>query len=138
MATDAYMGKDGFVSLLGDTEAGTFIDTWSLSMGIGTAEVTSYGDNSKAFVSTIREWSVSLTGTMDRSDTHQDPLFDNFDSTTQTSVSIRLFAGSSTERWVGTTLPTGLTINSAVGDKVGWTAELQGSSNLSYWTSATA
>ena len=137
MATDAYMGKDGFVSLLGDTEAATFLDSWSLTQGIGTAEITSYGDNSKAFAHTIREWSVSITGTMDRSDTHQDPLFDNFDTTSQSSVSLRLFIGSSTERWVGTALPTGLTINSAVADKVSFTAELQGSSNLSYWTTAT-
>lgn len=137
MATDAYMGKDGFVSLLGDTESAGFIDSWSLSPSIGVAEITAYGDNSKAFAHTIREYTLSITGTVDRSDTHQDPLFDNFDTTSQAAVSFRLFAGSSTERWVGTALPTGLTINSAVGDKVGFTAELQGSSNLSYWTTAT-
>lgn len=132
----AYMGKDGFVSLLGDTEAGAFIDSWSLTAGIGTAEVTAFGDNSKAFIHTIREYTASISGTYDRTDTHQDPFMDNFDTTSQAAVSFRFYpggsTGGSTEYWSGTALPTGLTINSAIADKVSWSGELQGTSDLSY------
>lgn len=131
----AVVGKDGWVSLgtTATTDKPTFFDSWTLNAGVGTADITAYGDNSRAFSHTIREWSVSVTGTFDRSDTHQDSLMDIFDTTSQSSLQIRMFTGS-TEYWRGTILPTGLTINSAEDDKVSFSAELQGSSNLSYIT----
>ena len=129
----ATMGKDGFISLDGTTVKPAYIDSWSLSPSIGTAEVTAYGDSAKAFVSTLREWTVTCGGTLDRSDAKQLAVLNDFESTaSSTTMSLRLY--DSTSYWSGTALITGATINSAIGDKVSVTFNFQGSSNLSYIT----
>jgi len=130
----ATMGKDGFISVDGTTGSPLYIDTWSLSAGIGTAEVTAYGDSAKGFVSTLREWSVTCGGTLDRADTTgQVTILDNFESTAS-STTVSLWLYDSTSHWEGVGFPTGVTVNSAVGDKVSVTFNFQGSSNLSYVT----
>jgi len=131
----AYVGKNGFITLgttADSTGSVTLIDSWTLNSGVGTADITGYGDSARAFAQTIREWSASVTGTMDRSDTGQDTLMDVFDTTGGTTgLILRLYSGT-TSYWQGTVFPTGLTINSAVDDKIGFSADLQGSSNLEY------
>ena len=129
----AAMGKDGFISLDGTTVKPAYVDTWALSPGIGTAEVTAYGDSAKAFVSTIREWSVRCGGTLDRSDAKQLAVINDFESTaTSTSMTLRLY--DSTSYWTGSALITSANINSSVGDKVSFTFNFQGTGNLSYIT----
>lgn len=129
----AAMGKDGFISLDGTTTKPAYVDSWALTGGIGTAEVTAYGDSAKAFVPTIREWSVTCAGALDRSDAKQLAVLNDFESTaSSTTMTLRLY--DSTSYWEGTGLITGETINSAVGDKVSFTFNFQGTGNLSYIT----
>jgi len=129
----AAMGKDGFISLDGTTVKPAYIESWSLSPAVGLADVTGYGDSAKAFVSTLREWTVTCAGTLDRSDAKQLAVLQHFETTTSsTTVTLRLY--DSTSYWTGTAFIATATINSAVGDKVGLTFNFTGSSNLSYIT----
>jgi hypothetical protein len=130
----ATMGKDGFISIDGTTGKPVYIDSWTLTPGINTAEVTAYGDSFKAYVSTIKEWSATCAGTLDRSDTTgQAVLLAKFESTAA-STSINLWLYDSTSHWQGTALVTGETINSSVSDKVSVSWTFQGTGALSYVT----
>jgi hypothetical protein len=119
----AYVGRNGFVSLSAATSGTlTYVDSFTLNANIGTADITAYGDSARAYAHTIRDASFSLTATLDRGDTEWDDVIDQFDgsSTKLTAIPYRLYAGT-TEYWAGQALLTGLTVNSAVGDKVGIT-----------------
>lgn len=128
----ATVGKDGKVNIGAATVA--YMDTWALTPGIGTAEITGYGDSSKAFDSTLREWTVNFSGTLDRSDTDQADLMDQFEDGTLASIAIRCYTAAASY-WSGNVKLTGQTVNSAVGDKVSisWTG--QGTSDLSFTSS---
>jgi hypothetical protein len=128
----AYMGKDGYVTAAGSTVA--YIDSWSLNASVGTAEITGYGNSAKAYTHTIRDASVSFTGTMDRSDAEQATLMDQFEDATLADVAIRLYVLPATY-WSGNVRLTGMTVNSAVGDKVSitWNGSINGA--LAYTSS---
>ena len=130
----ATMGKDGLISIDGTTGAVTYIDSWSLSPSIDTAEVTAFGDSAKAYVSTLRGWTVTASGTLNRADTTgQLVVLNDFESTaTNTALAFRLF--DSTSYWSGSAFVTGQTVNSQVGDKVTVSWTFQGTGNLSYIT----
>ena len=129
----ARMGKDGFISIAGTTVAATYVDSWSINPSIGTADVTAYGDSARAFISTLREWTVTCGGTLDRADAQQLDVLNNFESTaTSTSFTLRLY--DSTAYWLGTALVMSANINSSVADKVSFTFNFQGTGALSYIT----
>lgn len=130
----AVMGKDGHVAV-GNTSALTYIDAWTLTPAIGTADVTYYGLSSKAFISTLREWTVSVSGTLDLSDTGQADVMDDFSSTaSSTTITVYLF-DRTTCYYSGTALLTGASVNSQVADKVTYTWNFQGTGDLAYTTS---
>lgn len=129
----AAMGKDGLVSADGSTSNITYIDTWSLTANIGTAEITAYNDDSKAFLSTIKEWTATISGTLDRSDAAQAAILSKFEgSSSSTSLSIRMY--DSTKYWAGAGIPVTMTVNSQVADKVTVSVNFQGTGDLSYIT----
>ena len=130
----AAMGKDGHIAV-GNTSALTYFDGWTLTPGIGTADVTAYGDSARAFISTLREWTVTATATLDLSDTGHADIMANFTSTSSsTTMTIYLF-DRTTCYWSGTVYITGSNVNSQVGDKVTNSYNFQGTGNLSYTTS---
>ena len=131
----AAMGKDGWLAIGTTTEGLLYVDSWSLSPAIGTAEITAYGNSAKAFVSTLREWTATVSGTLDMSDTGQADIMDHFTAATaSTTMNIWLY-DRTTCYFGGTVLITGAQINSQVGDKVSFTYNLQGTGALSYTTS---
>jgi len=130
----ATMGKDGFISVDGTTGKPVYIDTWTLNAEIGTAEVTAYGNTSKAYVSTLRGWSVTCGGTLDRSDTTGQVVILNDFESTATSTTLSLWLYDSTSHWQGEAYVTGETINSSVADKVTVSWTFQGTGNLTYVT----
>ena len=125
----AYNGKDGYVAIAGSTVA--YIDTWSLNSEIGTAEVTGFGDGAKAYVSTLKGHTMSWSGTLDRSDTDQAALMDQFEDGTLASIAMRLYTQSA-NYWSGSVKMTGMTVNSQVGDKVAVTFNGTVDGELSY------
>ena len=130
----AVMRKDGHIAV-GNTSAITYFDSWTITPAIGTADITAYGDSAKAFVSTLREWTVTASGTLDLSDTGQKDIMDDFTSTaSSTTMNIYLF-DRTTCYFSGTVLLTGGSIVSQVADKVTFSYNFQGSGALSYTTS---
>ena len=126
----AMAGKDGKVTVGADTVG--YMDSWSINPGIGTAEITAYGDSAKAFGSTLREWTVTFSGTLDRADVRQAALMDQFEDGSIADVAIRCYTSTTPNYWSGNVRLTSQTVNSQVGDKVSisWTA--QGNGALSY------
>jgi hypothetical protein len=120
----AYRGADGSVTIAG--EAVAYIDSWSLAPEIGTAEITAFGNSSR-----LRGWSGSFTGTLDRTDTDQADLIDQFEDGTLGNIALRLQT-TAAAYWGGTVRLTGMNVNSAVADKVSITFNFIGNGNLSY------
>jgi hypothetical protein len=125
----AYRGADGSVTIAG--EAVAYIDSWSLAPEIGTAEITAFGNSARAYSSTLRGWSGSFTGTLDRTDTDQADLIDQFEDGTLGNIALRLQT-TAAAYWGGTVRLTGMNVNSAVADKVSITFNFIGNGNLSY------
>lgn len=130
----ATMGKDGFISIDGTTGAVTYVDSWSISPSIDTAEVTAFGDSAKAYVSTLRSWTATASGTLNRADTTGQAVILNDFESTATSTTLSLWLYDSTSHWLGEAYVTGQTINSQVGDKVTVSWTFQGTGNLAYAT----
>ena len=131
----AYVGRNGTISITASSSGNvSYVDSWSLTAGVGTADITAYGNTSKAFAHTIRDASATLTMTMDRTDTDQGTLFDQFEDGTLGAMAVRLYPAT-TEFWAGQALLTGMTVNSAVCDKVSVSMNVQFTGALSYWTS---
>ena len=129
----AVMGKDGFISLDGTTVKPAYVDSWTLNTNIDTAEVTAFGDSAKAFVSTLRSWTVTCSATLDRSDAKQLAVINDFESTaSSTTMALRLY--DTTSYWSGSAYVTNATVNSQVNDKVTVNFNFQGSGALSYIT----
>lgn len=125
----AYRGADGSVTIGGAAVA--YVDSWSLSPEIGTAEITAFGNSSRAYASTLRGWSGSFSATLDRSDTDQADLLDQFEDGTLADIGLRLQTSAATY-WGGNVRLTGMQINSAVADKVSVSWNFVGNGNLSY------
>lgn len=121
----AYTGKDGYVTVAGSTAA--YIDSWTLNTSVGTADISAFGDSAHAYEQTLRDANVSITGTMDRSDVEQAALMDQFEDATLANIAIRLYTQNA-NYWSGNVKLTGMTVNSAVGDKVSitWTGVVTG------------
>ena len=144
----ARFGKDGFISFdsssgAGTTATPTYIDTWQLNSKQGLAEVTAFGNKWKNFYPTVREWSVTASGNLDKSTTYQQgavllPMLDsstsyNSGSYPMRSVYVRLY--ESTCYWQGKAKLMEVKVGSAVAGNVAVTYTLQGTSSLTYTTS---
>ena len=70
---------------------------------------------------------MTVTGTMDRSDAEQAALMDQFEDGTLADIAMRLYWANASY-WSFSARLTGMTVNSAVGDKVSitWNAQVNG------------
>jgi hypothetical protein len=127
----ATLGRNG--SLRNGAVQVDFIDTWSLDESIDTVEVTAYGSSFKDNESTLKSWSCSFGGTLDRSSTDQVALLDQFEDGTLADIALRFYT-SSIAYWGGNVKLTGNSITSAVGDKVAISFSGIGNGALSYVT----
>jgi len=128
----ATAGKDGYITVAGSTVA--YTDSWTLNPSIGTAEITGYGDTAKAYGSTLREWTATWTGTLDRTDAEQAALMDQFEDGTLGDIAMRFYVLPATY-WSGNMRMTGQTVNSQVGDKVSITWNAVGNGALAFTSS---
>jgi predicted secreted protein len=67
-------GKDGTLSV--GANAMAYIDTWNLTINIGSEEVSGIGSDWKEFLPTVRDWSGSGSGSFDPSDPAQKAMMD--------------------------------------------------------------
>ncbi len=128
----ATVGKDGYFAIAGSTVA--FTDTWSVTPSIDTPEITQFGNSSKAYGSALRSWTITASGTLDRSDVEQAALMDQFENGTLGDIALRFYFAAASY-WSGNVRLTGQVVNSQVGDKVSisWTGN--GNGDLSATTS---
>ena len=122
-------GNDGGITV--DGSAMTFMDNWTLDTTINTTEVTQYGNETKVNFQTLKEWSASCSGTLDRTDAQQAALLDQFEDGTLASIALQLKTGSSTY-WAGSGVLTSASIGSSVGDKVTVSFNVACAGDLSY------
>lgn len=125
----AAIGKDGSVTIAGAAVA--LIDSWTINAEINTPEITAYGDSARAFGSALRGWNVTFSGTLDRSDTDQADLFDQFEDGTLADIALRMQT-TTNNYWSGNVRLTSHSINSQVGDKVSITFSGVGNGALAY------
>ena len=140
----ARVGKDGFISFTASTSGGAAaystagalnIDTWSLNGEIGLSEVTAFGDQSRKYLPNIRGWTATAGGTLDNASTEQQNLnLLRQIASTELALSECLvrMQENTTTYWQGQALLTGISMNSAVGDKIGVTYNFQGTSAITY------
>jgi len=128
----ATVGKDGYFAIGASTVA--FVDSWTVTPSIDTPEITAFGNSSKAYGSALRSWSITASGTLDRSDAEQASLMDQFEDGTLGDIAMRFYFAAASY-WSGNVRLTGQTINSQVADKVSisWTGN--GNGNLAATTS---
>jgi hypothetical protein len=116
----AYMGRWGKVYTASSSATLSLVDSWTLNATIGTADISAYGNTARAYLQTLRDATFSITATLDRSDTKMADVCDQFEDGTLANMTVRLYPGNalaSSEYWIGQGLFTGMTVNSAVGDK---------------------
>lgn len=112
----AIKGKDGSARV-GSSSIG-FIDSWTLTPTINTAEITQFGDKTKVNTQTLREYTVEVSGTLDTADAQQSALLAQLqDNGTDAVVLLRLYTAASAY-YTASTVLTGGGITSTVGDKV--------------------
>jgi predicted secreted protein len=127
----ALMGKDGLISIGANTIG--YIDSWSLTAGLGSAEITQYGDPMRNYQTTIKEWSGSLSGTLSLSDAQQISLLQQASTAALASVSLKFVTAVGS--WAGSAYVKGYTVNSKVSDKVSVSFPFQGTGALAYTSS---
>lgn len=107
----------------------TYIDSFSISMNIGSAEVSSLGSEWKEFISTTKDWSGSASGTLDYADTTQKKFFDDFLASGSASATAS-FKVSADLTLTGSVYLTSMSVNASHGDKISVSFNFQGTGAL--------
>lgn len=122
-----YAGKDGYIKV--DSDTAGYMDNFSLSINGGTAEVSSLGSRAKVFIPTIMDWSGSMSGTLDTADAAQAKLYGMFlTGGIQALVEIGMCVGA--KILTGNAAITSISVGVSHGDKVTFSANFQGSGEL--------
>lgn len=129
----ATMGKDGGFYVAGSLV--TFIDAWTLNLNRGLEEIGAYGDNWDKVAPTVKSWTGTFSGTLDRSDAQQDALLDQLEDAEAAAQVVRLATDRGSSYWEGSTYIESMSINSTFKGKVGISGNLRGHDALT-WTSA--
>ena len=123
-------GKDSYFALgtqgtpSTPTDISQYLDDVGLAAAIETAEVTAFGDDSKAYVVGLQDHTSSASG-------HFDPTINTHLAALKGFATAVTFhygpagSGSGSPRYVGTVFITGYEVQSGVGDKVGFSMEMQ-------------
>jgi hypothetical protein len=125
----AIMGKDGSVSIAAAVVGS--IDSYTLNIGVGSADVTAFGDAMRNNVTTIKEWSGSLSGTLNLADAQQITLLGQASTAAFATVGLR-FNTTTPQYWGGTAYIKSYNAGSRVADKVSVSFSFQGTGNLTF------
>jgi len=132
------MGRDGMVKIGGDVVA--YIDNWSMDANIDALEVTAFGNKNRAYAYGLKNVTAQMSGAFDATDTAQLAIRDTFMSTSTAAktTAILIWNSSATtgaiKGYSGTALLTNISIGSAVGDKITFSASLQFDGGVSAYT----
>lgn len=120
-------GKDGLIKL-GDNNVG-YIDNFSINVNQGSAETSQIGKPWKEFINASRDWSGSLSGTLDYADLAQKEIVDNMLSNTDEIYTCE-FKVSPTLTLTGSVIITSASITGSHGDKIAVSFNFQGTGAL--------
>ena len=120
-------GKDGIIKFT--QQAAGYIDSWSLSVNRGTAEVSQLGNGWKDYIGTVNDWSGSASGTLDYGDKAQKALVDAFISGNAEAVELSLHCGEGIDLG-GSVIVTSVSVNAEHGGKVSVSFNFQGTGAL--------
>ena len=111
----ATAGVDGSIKI-GSNVIG-YIDNFSLNINQGVADVSSLGKSWKESIETVKDWSGSLSGSLDYEDAAQKSIIDKFLGTDRTLVTLD-FVISSALTLSGTASLSSISTGASVSDKV--------------------
>jgi len=114
----------------GGTTLVGWITEWSLDKSLETVDTTSFGNNNRTRIPSIKDATGSFTGTFDDADTAQSSLITAFEN--GTFVGLRLYVGTAKYFNIGSAVLTGYNPTMAVDGKaeIEYTFESNGSSAL--------
>lgn len=125
MATMA--GKDGTIKL-GENTVG-YIDNFSINVNQGSAETSQIGKPWKEFINASRDWSGSLSGSLDYADAAQKEIVDNMLQNVDEKYTCE-FKVNATLTLTGDVIITSVSITGSHGDKVAVSINFQGTGAL--------
>lgn len=111
----ATAGVDGSIKI-GSNVIG-YIDNFSLNINQGVADVSSLGKSWKESIETVKDWSGSLSGSLDYEDAAQKAIIDKFLGTDRTLVTLD-FVITSALTLSGTASLSSISTGASVSDKV--------------------
>lgn len=111
----ASAGVDGSIKI--GTNVVGYIDNFSLAINQGVADISSLGKMWKESLETVKDWSGSLSGSLDYEDAAQKAIVDKFLGSDRTSVTLT-FVISSDLTLEGTASLSSISIGANVSDKV--------------------
>lgn len=126
-----YSGTAGSVVLVsGGTTLVGWVTEWSLDKSLETVDTTSFGNNNRTRIPSIKDATGSFTGSFDDADTAQSALITAFEN--GTFVGLRLYVGTAKYFNIGSAVITGYNPTMAVDGKadIEYTFESNGSSAL--------
>lgn len=125
----AMAGHDGLFKI--GTEAIAYIDNFNLTLNNGTAETSKLGERFKRFIATVTDWSGSLSGTLDTSDTKQKQMLEALcgANAASTQFAVVLVVSPDTQL-TGTMIVSSVAIGVSHGDKVTVSFNFQGTGPL--------
>lgn len=121
-------GKDGKITI-GDNVIG-YIDNFSININAGTAETSQIGKAWKEFIQASRDWSGSLSGTLDYADVAQKEIIDDLLSNTDTTYTVELLTNEALTL-TGSVIFSSVSITGSHGDKIAISTNFQGTGALS-------
>ena len=111
----ATAGVDGSIKI-GSNVIG-YIDNFSLNINQGVADVSSLGKSWKESIETVKDWSGSLSGSLDYEDAAQKSIIDKFLGTDRTLVTLD-FVITPALTLSGTASLSSISTGASVSDKV--------------------
>ena len=127
----AYAGKDGYVILGSGTDTKVaFVDNYSLSITAGTADITSLGDEWKQTIATQKEWSGSVSGTLDLADDEQKAILAMFTGTAKIVAQQLVFGLGGGATYGGSATISSIQIGASVSDKITFSFNFSGNGAL--------
>lgn len=121
-------GKDGEIKL-GENTIG-YIDNFSINVNQGAAETSQIGKPWKEFINSSRDWSGSLSGTLDYADLAQKEIVDNMLQNVDEVYTCE-FKVNATLTLTGSVIISSVSITGSHGDKVAVSINFQGTGALS-------
>lgn len=120
-------GKDGKFTF--GAEAVAYLDNWNLTINAGTAEGGSLGSDWKEFIGTVKDYSGSVSGSLDKSDPGQVAMLTQMTSGDNVETEAE-FSVATDMSFTGQVLLTSVQIGVERTGKVSFSANVQGTGEL--------